>query len=150
MLTWHPHHTLCSPSPIHHHSAFHLYYARWFPAHESTLIDSFEMSSHWICLGWHRKFLCKPHPDLIQRPATIGILGVSTDISSAGSIQSSQWGCSHGTHQNYWFFLPISSLSCPPVALIFFAHIARTHCPGPMNKIWLSVLGIHYLEACWL
>ena len=47
-------------------------------------------------------------------------------------------------------FLPISSLSCPPVALIFFAHIARTHCPGPMNKIWLSVLGIHYLEACWL
>ena len=51
------------------------------------------------------------HPDLIQRLAIKGISGVSWDISSGGSFQSSQWACSHSTLQNPWEVFSISSLS---------------------------------------
>ena len=48
MLTWHTYRTLCSPSPVHHiHLAF-LYYTLWFPAYESTIIESFEMSPNLL------------------------------------------------------------------------------------------------------
>ena len=51
------------------------------------------------------------HPDLIQRLAIKGISGVSWDISSGGSFQSSQWACSHGTLQNPWEVFSISTVS---------------------------------------
>ena len=49
------------------------------------------------------------YPDLIQRLAIKGISGVSWDISSGGSFQSSQWGHSNGTLENLWEVLCILS-----------------------------------------
>ena len=101
MNTWHSHHTLCSPSPLHHiHTALVLYYALWFPAHEGTIIESFEMSPNLICLGWHLRSVLwlasESGLEVICKVICKGILGVRPYISSWGSFQSSQLWCSHG------------------------------------------------------
>ena len=162
MLTWHSHNTLCSPgiSPItphahlahlshpmltftHHHihSAF-LYYALWFPAYESTITETFEMSPNLLS-GLTPEIPLQINLQITPRPDSEASHKTYLSCQPRHMYHVGAQFKTHGTHQNYRIYVPLQVflLSSAPHSLCAHSTCLRIILPWPHTSNFPKCFG---------